>query len=304
MIAAVPVAYTGAKKMGRSMDQSQQYYRVQSNHTDPGKSVALYEDLPPGAAPLCELVQGLLIHGIHGARYGIKIRAEKLGNLFVPDAATLLEAIINGDPRPLHEPRDPEERFAGSCRHYAGLLCSMLRYQGVPSRLRNGFSTYLHMGKFSDHWVCEYWDAMQGRWVMVDAFLDDVQRKSLRVTFDHRDVSPEDQIPAGIVWRRCREGAMDPMLCGSMNIWGMDYVKGNLVRDFAALNRNEMLPWDGSDLTEKPYDQLAEDELAFLDHLAELTSPAVQFPEVKDTYDSHPELHVRTLPCKFQVPNA
>ncbi len=286
------------------MDPSLKYYRSQSTHTDPGEGVAFYDGLPSGIASLCEVVQGLLIHPVHGRRYGVVVSAEKIANIFVTEASVLLQTVIDADPRPLVEAREVEERFAGSCRHYAGMLCSMLRHQGVPARLRNGFSRYLRQEKFSDHWVCEYWDTERARWITADAFLDPVQRGALCIGFDHLDVSVAEQIPAGVVWRRCREGTMDPMLCGSMNVWGMDYVKGNLVRDLAALNKVEMLPWDGSDLTETPFAELGEEELALLDHVAGLTSPTVQFPEVKDIYTGHPELHVRTLPCKFQIPNA
>lgn len=56
---------------------------------------------------------------------------------------------------PLTQPRAPEQRVAGNCRHFSVLAVSMFRAQGVPARARCGFGGYFGTNTFEDHRVCE-----------------------------------------------------------------------------------------------------------------------------------------------------
>ena len=278
------------------MESSEQYYIEQSPVTEPGEEAALFAELPGDLAALCEVVQGLLIHVLHGSRYGVSLPAERKGQVEIAAVSGMLKTIMADDPRPLVEARAPVERFVGTCRHYSVLLCSMLRHQGVPARVRNGFGVYLKPEQFIDHWVCEYWDAERGRWVAVDAQMDPEHRAILGIGFDFMDTPQEQLIPAGTVWRRCREGALDPTRCGALDLWGMDYVKANLLRDFLALNKCEVLPWDGAALTERPYGDLSGGEVALLDRIADLNAATVDVAAVRELYASRPELQAKRLP--------
>jgi hypothetical protein len=121
-----------------------------------------------------------------------------------------------------------------------------LREQGVPARARCGFGAYFAPGRFEDHWVAEYWNTAEQRWVLVDAQLDNVQRSAFRIDFDPTDVPHEQFILAGDAWKQCRAGRADPDLFGLSTIkeQGLWWIAQNLIRDLASLNRLEMLPWD------------------------------------------------------------
>ena len=101
------------------------------------------------------------------------------------------------DPQPLTEPRSLEQRQIGNCRDFTVLLTSILRYQGVPARARCGFGTYFLPNHFEDHWVCEYWNADQERWILVDAQLDEFQCDEMKVPFDPLDVPRDQFVVAG-----------------------------------------------------------------------------------------------------------
>jgi len=255
-----------------------------------------YSVLPETPEALCQVAQGLIIHVLRGERYGVTLPSEQTTQVYTVRVEDMLAAMIEADPRPLTTPREPAARFIGTCRHYAVLLCSMFRARGIPARARNGFSAYLKRGRFSDHWVCEYWNGEKGRWRIADAQMDAVHRRVLGIDFDPLDVPRDEQIAAGEVWRRCRRGEMDPAQCGSLDIWGLDYVKDNLLRDVAALNKEEMLPWDGCALSEKSCDAMHDRERALLDTLAELTAHTIQFPAIRGIYAAHPELQAKSLP--------
>jgi len=66
------------------------------------------------------------------------------------------------------------------------------------------------------------------------------------VTFDPCDVPRDRFVIAGLAWRGVRSGRIDPVKCGvwSIGLAGVWFVAGSAVRDLAALNKREMLPWD------------------------------------------------------------
>ena len=70
------------------------------------------------------------------------------------------------DPNPLHIPRSKENKILGNCRDFSVTLASMLQSRGIPARPRCGFGKYFIPDHYEDHWVCEYWNAVQQRWIL------------------------------------------------------------------------------------------------------------------------------------------
>ena len=62
---------------------------------------------------------------------------------------------------------EQNKKTFGTCRDYALLMTSILRYRGIPARARAGFGKYFTKGRYEDHWVCEYWLTDEDRWVMI-----------------------------------------------------------------------------------------------------------------------------------------
>jgi Transglutaminase-like superfamily len=156
----------------------------------------------------------------------------------------MTEVILGRNPAPLAVGRPVEERLVGNCRFFSTLSCALLRRVGTPARARCGFADYFEPGRFVDHWVTEYWDAADGRWVRIDAQLDAVQRAALTPEFNTEDQPPGPFVPAGDAWQQCRRGEADPGSFGILDMWGLWFVHNNVIRDLAALNKMELLPWD------------------------------------------------------------
>ena len=121
--------------------------------------------------------------------------------------------------------RPEATRAIVDCRTFSLLLVSVLRQRGIPARARCGFATYLEKTHYQDHWVCEYWDDSETRWVMEDADL----KKS--------DVSPDKFLNASRVWAMRETKPEIVKKCG----WGPDMcgqwaVRLDLIHDLAALN--------------------------------------------------------------------
>jgi hypothetical protein len=205
----------------------------------------------------------------------------------------MLNRLLAYDSRPLSTARSPDARLVGVCRHFAVLLVAMLRAQGVPARARCGFGTYFKPGYFYDHWVCEYWNAAAARWILVDAQIDEVQRTELKFDFDTLDVPHDRFVIAGDAWAHCRAGKADPAKFGIFDLYGLWFVAGNLVRDIAALNNMEMLPWDVWGAMMRPDEPLRDDQRALFDRLAVLgQAPDAAFAELRTLYEGDERLRV------------
>jgi hypothetical protein len=127
---------------------------------------------------------------------------------------------------------------------------------------------------------------------MVDAQLDELQRDVLKIDFDVLDVPRDQFIVGGMAWMMCRSGEQNADKFGIFEMNGLGFVRGNLVRDVASLNKMELLPWDcwGVILKESLDDP---EDLATLDDIASLTACDVPYFEAARTrYEADPRLHV------------
>jgi len=271
------------------------YYAQPGPMTDPQDQAHLFDDLPTDIPALVKIVQGVLIHPFWMERYGkarIPEREERETNLRFVDK--MLARIVELDDRPLATPRDLDRKLIGNCRDHTTLLCSILRQQGVPARGRRGFGAYFNPGTYEDHWVCEYWNTDEQRWIMVDAQLDQLQREGLKITFDPLDVPPDQFVIGGRAWQLIRSGQVAPEMFGIFDWRGQWFVQDDLVRDFLSLNKIELLPWDGWGLMAGPEDCVSTADLTLLDRIAALTiEPETAFDDIRSLYASEPRLHTR-----------
>jgi hypothetical protein len=255
-----------------SLSQALAYYTQPAAITDPGDHAALLDDLPRDIPTLCKLVQGVMVHVFWAKQYGLELSDERKQEVNLRMVSRMLPRISELDDRPLTEARPVEKKLVGNCRDHSTLLCAILRHQGVPARARCGFGAYFIPNHYEDHWVCEYWNAEQERWILVDAQLDALQRDVLKIGFDPCDVPRDQFVIGGKGWQMCRAGQADPDTFGIFEWHGLWFVQDNMIRDLVALNKIELLPWDGWGMMRGPDDPaLSEDKLTLLDHIAELT---------------------------------
>lgn len=242
------------------------------------------DDLPRDVAGVFALVQGLMMHQFWSQAYGETLTDARIAQVHARSAEQMLALVRELDPAALTTARPPARRVIGVCRHFSVLAAALLRRRGTPARARCGFGLYFD-GTPVDHWVVEYWDAAVGDWRLGDAQLDAVQMGALKPRFDPLDVPRDQFLVGGEAWRRCRAGEADPMSFGIMDMHGLWFVAGNLVRDIAALNNMELLPWDVWGLMPQPGETLSAGALAKLDAAAPLSlAPDARFADLRRTY--------------------
>jgi len=259
------------------------FYTAPAVMTTPGRRADLFDPLPADVAALAAVGHGLLIHEHLAHEYGVALTDPERDTVHVRPVAELLEAIATRDGRALEIAREPAHRVAGNCRHFTVLIAAMLRHQGTPARARCGFGNYFGNGLYEDHWVCEYWDAGQERWRLVDAQIDRRQRELFGIDFDLTDVPRDRFVIAGDAWADCRAGRADPDLYGLSTIGEAGYwwIAGNLMRDSAALRNVELLPWDVWGAMPSPGEDIEDRRQGLFDDLAALTqAPDAAFAQL------------------------
>jgi hypothetical protein len=261
--------------------------------TDPRAYGRYYADLPSDIPTLVKVVQGLIVHVFWAERYGLKLSEERQAEVQLRTIERRLARTLELDPAPLIIARPLEKKIVGNCRDFSVTLASMLQSQGIPARPRCGFGAYFLPNHYEDHWVCEYWNEAEGCWVLVDAQLDEFQCEALNISFNPLDVPRNQFIVGGAAWGMCRNGQADPEQFGIFDMRGIDFVKGDFIRDLAALNKVELLPWDCWGLILAETATLPPDDLSLLDRLADLTCGDVpHFETVRQLYESDPRLRV------------
>lgn len=247
-------------------------------YTAPGQFTGLLafadhvDHVSSDAESLARIVQGLLIREGLTAAYGVSMSPARVAEKQLHSAVAMLTQAKRLDSNPITNARSPGNRVVGVCRHFATLFVALMRHKGIPARVRCGFAAYFAPGKYLDHWIGEYWNAAQQRWILVDAQVDDVQRTLFGLSIDTLDVPRDQFLVGGDAWRICQEGA-DPMNFGiaGTQMWGLVEVYGDLFQDLAALQNVELLPWGWYGLA---LDQTGMDEVALIDRLAEISSQA------------------------------
>ena len=196
----------------------------------------LVDALPSDPVQLCAAAQALLVLPVLPT--GAELSPRRLEERNTRPARRILQAALNRDGRALNAPRSLKARVTGTCRHFAVLSCALLRAHAIPARSRCGFETYFQPGRNNDHWITEHWDGT--RWVRIDSEILGFD------LVDHPEDLAEGQFLTGAEsWAAYRAGT-DPMTFGvaGTDNWGVAEIVGNAIRDLAAINKVETLPWD------------------------------------------------------------
>jgi hypothetical protein len=257
----------------------------------------LFQSPPDEISDVVRIVQNTLIHIFWADRYGLSLSPERRGGAQIRAAAAMFEHALRLDDKPLDLNRELAQRLVGNCRDFSVLTVAILRHLGVPSRARCGFGSYFLPDHYEDHWVAEYWNAEQSRWVMVDAQLDAFQRDALGIAFDPLDVPVGGPSTSGFVtgseaWRLIREKKADPDTFGIFEFHGVGFIVGDMLREVAALNKVELLPWDCWGLMAEG-DDLSEPSREPLDHVAE-TIRNGEIAALRSLYVTDERLHAGT----------
>lgn len=228
-----------------------EFYRSHSTFSDPG-AMASWLDGTAGEPPSLRLASsGLVFHyRAHGDIAGHGFAPERMAEINLRYADSMFARLHELNPDPPDAPRPVTDRLVGCCRDCTLLFVALARHHGIPARSRVGFARYLAPGWAMDHVIAEVWDGERWRLVEPEMPAGHVDPTTGTV-LDLLDVPRDRFLVAADAWRACRSGAADParfVVAPELEmpiLRGWPYLLHNLVLDLAALNKHEMILWDG-----------------------------------------------------------
>lgn len=231
-----------------------------SSYTNPYTYSNLYEAIPSSIESICDLINVQLVHIGDEEMVNKTFSAERIEkDKTLISVLDMLKVLSERNPKGLTQERLPKERLVASCRSFALLLTSILKYKHIPSRVRAGFVPF--QDNFFDHWTCEYWNENKNKWLIVDAdkrFYD--FPKSLFQTASQAWLQTCHQLISS-----------DRYLCNDQ-WYGMNYIKENLICDYLCIIGKEIWYDPKTPLSNKSFYLLEHEEMALLDELATLLS--------------------------------
>jgi len=115
-------------------------------------------------------------------------------------------------------------RLVLGCRHNAILLASILKYRGIPARVRYGHATYIIPDFHVSHVICEVWNENDNRWMLVDpsTVMVDFSREKFDFSND--------------AWLKMQKKEIDPNLFGIPRKYtGSISITAKLCHDLASI---------------------------------------------------------------------
>jgi len=286
------------------------HYLQFSTYTNPGLYQKLLRKLPNDVRDIGLLVRKQVIHrstlaeGNTGTNANLRFGyMKKVPCWRQPEddvlvtASAMLAELYRRDPRGFLMDRAVQDKIVVTCRYAAVLMASILKSKGLPARVRSGNAPYFDMGTLgkvsADHWINQYYDKKQTRWVTIDVD----GRLSLNEQFDPYDIPPgKFDFPAD-AWLNIRAGNDDPQ-----RFWnakperGLIVVLWSLFYDFHCLMNNEVPYVHTPALGEyERFAKLTTKELKGIDDLAHLMqNPDENFSDLKKIWETKKEYRLLT----------
>ena len=183
-------------------------------------------------------------------------------------AVSMIAGILRLDETGFTKNRDVTKRITVSCRQASVLFSAILKAKGIPCRSRAGFMDFGDTGdSYMEHWVNEYWDDTENRWVLAD--VDGYYEYEYRFGYSQFDLPRRKFVTASEAWLGLRKNTLHKKL----DVFSPNPLEGvceYLFMDFHALMNNEIfysyLPF----YLRGGIKTLGGNELRELDELAEL----------------------------------
>ncbi|HUT67277.1 MAG TPA: transglutaminase-like domain-containing protein [Dehalococcoidales bacterium] len=291
----------------KTMDQEiLNHYLKFSTFTNPGFYKPYFHSLPDDIRELGNLVSHQIIHRVtlregntnanQDLRYGDmdeypwhRLRCE---DDTLTTAVSMVAELFRLDSSGFVTDRKVENKIVVTCRYTAILMASILKSKEIPCRVRSGFAPYFLKGSW-DHWINQYWDKNQERWVTFDAdgFLD-------YIGFDQYDM-PHDKFDwAAATWLGVRKGALNPdNFINTGGFKGLEPILWAVFYDFHSLMNNEILYLQAPVYIHNKFDSLTEKELKEIDALAEfLMEPDKNFVKLRELWETDKKFRILNGP--------
>ncbi|MBN2275918.1 MAG: SUMF1/EgtB/PvdO family nonheme iron enzyme [Bacteroidales bacterium] len=264
------------------------FYKQYSSFTDPGEYACLYKNLPDSLPELCSLIKSQFIHPYAELpRYQQIIPEERWDESSkYPTVKSILEGLLSYDSSGIVPNRKPEDRLVLGCRDYAVLLASILKYRGIPARIRAGHVPYIIPNFHTSHTICEVWNENDKRWMLVDPGMNMVD-----FSRDKFDFSNE-------AWLQMQKKEIDTDLYGVPGKYtGSVSILGKVCSDLAFILGAEYTVYQYAPILDSAFkndNPLTTQQIEMLNNISELmkTLNAANLKKLQEIYNNTPEIQI------------
>ena len=267
------------------------FYRQFSSFTDPGEYAYLYKNLPDSLPELCSLIKSQFIHPIvELPQYRDQIPKERWNETEkYTTVKSVLQGLLSYDSRGFVKDRKPEDRLVLGCRENSLLLASILKYRGIPARVRYGHAAYLIPGFHANHVICEVWNKNNQRWMLVDPSTNMIDFSREKFAFGNDS------------WLKMNKGEIDPNLYGIpgkfSNNNGLVIIATMVCLDLASVLGNEYTIYQYAPIVDYAFDnnkKLPDDQIEILNRISTLMKSfnAENLSKLQEIYDNTPQIQI------------
>jgi len=208
-----------------------------------------------------------------------------------PTASAIIAELFRRDKRGFIMDRKSEDKLVLTCRFTSILTVSILKAKGIACRVRSGYAPYFpDTGGYSvDHWINEYWNEKEKRWVVidVDGCLHDTG-------FDMFDIPVHAFDYPGKAWLDVRSGKVaGKHFLNAEPAVGIKVIGWALIYDFHSLMNNEIIYLHNVRYLHYKWNRLSESDKKSLDHLAELLcNPDKNFEQLQKIWNHEKKFRI------------
>lgn len=283
------------------------FYLQTSMFTNYGAYKEYYRSLPNDMEELTALLLEQTIHRTELIRSSIKMNetgfcADGVARFYpwwgyrshddiLLTAPAIMAELNRLDSRGVFHGREIDKKVVITCRYVAIWLASILKAKGIPTRVRSGFASYFTSnGKLVDHWIIEYYNSKEDRWVICDPDLDS--------GLGHTDMKKEDFGWIAKIWLDVRSGKddMNRYVHGSC-YQGLCMLANALFFDFHAVMGNEISYLFSPTYLSNHFSSFTPENLKELDDLATLMlDPDKNFSELQYIFKNDKKMRILNTP--------
>ena len=278
------------------------HFRQYGQFTYPGLYERYLKSLPDDICELGLLVRKQLIHrttldaGNTGTnadqKYGDMTKMpwwRQAEDDYFNTAVSIIAELFRRDSQGFSLKRKAENKLVLTCRHTSILVASIIKAKGIPCRVRSGYAPYFGEKTSNDHWINEYCDEKQNRWIIID-----VDGSLWDTGFDVYDMPKDAFDYPAVAWLNVREGKVDgDHFCNAKPATGLKVVGWALFYDFHCLMNNEIIYIHNPKYLFNKWDNLDESNRKELDNLAKLMlKPDDNFDKLVDIWNTNKKYRI------------
>lgn len=206
-------------------------------------------------------------------------------------SVAIIAELFRRDPNRFTLKRKDKDKLVLTCRHTTLLVASILKAKGIPCRVRSGYAPYFpfEKGISSDHWINEYWDKKEKRWIIID--VDGYQHNT---GYDMLNLPPDAFDYPAKAWLDVRVGKVDgDHFWNAKPASGLKVVGWALFYDLHCLMNNEIPYIHSPAYLYFKWNKLTENDRKELDDLAKLLlDPDKNFDDLVNVWNTEKKFRI------------